>query len=132
MKCHNWLRLIRIYPWIIWKMGGYLNKVVALPVCWERHYKWTSILTRRSIVETLMIHCRCKSHCVFQKNKDISPLFLILKVGKVFLVVLNVGTHFYFTRDNWGLEKGCGEWVTEGAKLRWYLHFRSASLNFVP
>lgn len=93
--------------WILEQSCGSASKEGQ--VCWERHYKWTPLLTMRSIVETLRIHCHCKSHCVFQKNKDTSPLFLMCKVEKVFLVVLNVGTHFYFTRDNCGLEKGCSE-----------------------
>lgn len=58
-------------------MGGQLNKLGALPAnkgegCWKGDYKWEPILTIRSIVEVLTIHCHCKSQCTFQKNKEIN------------------------------------------------------------
>lgn len=90
--------------WILEQSHGSANKEGQ--VCWERSYKRTPLLTMRAIGETPGVHCHCKPHCAFQKKEDTSPLFLMCKVEKVFLDVLNVGTHFYF---NQGLEKGCSE-----------------------
>lgn len=77
--------------WIFEQSCGSASKGRA--ICWERRYKWTPILTMSSIAETLMIHCHCTSPCVFQRNKGISPLFLMFKAEKLFLVVLTVRTH---------------------------------------